>query len=112
MAMRILTFSGSSDDIFCFEEKRGGDETYAGSDDIAAYKVANDHGGLIVVGAYSPKLAGNGCWAVGVTLLDEDIKLPDWPMRFGSAQNGYSALLTIETPDDVRVTPLHRGEKE
>lgn len=74
--MRTLTFSGSSDDIFQYEEKGGGDEAYAGSDDIAAYKIANDHGGLIVVGAYSPELAGNGCWAVGITLLDEDVRLP------------------------------------
>lgn len=34
--MRTLTFSGSSDDIFQYEEKGGGDEAYAGSDDIAA----------------------------------------------------------------------------
>ena len=110
--MRTLKFSGSSDDVFQYEEDRGGDEAYAYGDDIAAYKVSTDHGGLIVVGAYSPKAAGNGCWAVGVLPLEEDIQIPAWPLRIGMAENGYSALLTIEAPDDVRVTPLARGEKE
>lgn len=110
--MPIYTFSGSSDDVFQYEEQGcGGDEAYAYDDEIAAFKITNDHGGLIVIGSYSPKATGNGCWAVGVAPLAEDVPLPDWPMAISLAKNGYSTELMIDAPDGVRITPS-RHEKD
>ncbi len=43
----------------------------------------------------------DGCWSFAVGQVDEDIALPDWPIRIRS--EGYSAIVEIDVPDDVKV---------
>ncbi len=41
---------------------------------------------------------------IGVAQLGENQPIPDWPMKFRTAENGYSPALVIETPEDVTVS--------
>lgn len=99
---RTLKFYGVSDDLFEVEGHRKGEP-----DEISpsqCVKVANDHGGLVVSAHYAPGNAG--CWAIGISQLDEDEPLPDWPMTFttGKPSRGYSVVLNIEVPDSVEMS--------
>lgn len=40
---------------------------------------------------------------IGVAQLGEDQTIPDWPMKYRTAENGYSPELIIEVPEDVEV---------
>lgn len=103
--MKTLKFYGHSDDCFEIDGTGKGEPDEIGCfDKGVAVKVANDHAGLLVVGHYAPKATEVGTWMIGISLLDEGIKLPDWPIRFGTYSNEYSPLLEIDVPDDVRVS--------
>lgn len=105
--MRTLKFYGVSDDLFECEGTKGSEPDEIGCYDRQVHLLLqNEHGGLIVVGEYSPAL--NGCWMVGVTQRDEDDPIPDWPMKFtsGEPSRGYSVVLTIEVPDSVAVEEM------
>lgn len=41
---------------------------------------------------------------IGVAQLGEDQPIPDWPIRYLTAGNGYSPVLVIEAPEDVTVS--------
>jgi hypothetical protein len=105
---RNLKFYGASDDLFEVEGTTGTEPNEIGCyGRIPAVKVCNDHGGMIVVAIYDadslpPDMPE--CWTIGICPLDEDVPLPGWPMKW-SAQ-GYSTVLEMEVPDDVRVTEI------
>jgi len=107
---RTLQFYGASDDLFEIEGTRAGEPDEIGCfERIAAVKVANDHAGLFVAALYNPPKRPDGlpgCWTIGICPLEEDVPLPDWPMRWELASNGYSTKLTLEAPDDVRVSEV------
>lgn len=44
-------------------------------------------------------------------MASEDIKIPEWPMRYTSAENGYSSQLTIDVPDDATLTWFDDGKE-
>ena len=109
---RTLKFYGVSDDLFECEGTRPGDGE---PDEIGCYdsdcvlEIKDSKGnGLRIVGRYA--VAENGCWAIAIAQMDEDLDLPDWPMKFGVGGRGYSVLLTIEAPDDARVRVFSEGE--
>ena len=40
---------------------------------------------------------------IGVAQLGEGQPIPDWPMKYRTAENGYSPELIIEAPEDAEV---------
>lgn len=96
-----LKFYGASDDLFEIEGTSLGEP-----DEIGCYsrtpivKVCNDLAGLQVIAHYV------GVWSIGIAPLDEDIPLPGWPMEWRLSGLGYSTELTLEVPDDVRVSEV------
>jgi len=108
--MKKLQFYGSSDDCFCVEGGGHDNEIDNCADgSTMAYTVKQGDAGLIVTAQYAPE-ALPGVWTIGVAPLDEDVPIPDWPMRFGLAERGYSSMLTIEVPEAVEV--LAHGAKD
>jgi hypothetical protein len=100
--MKELRFYGSGDDLFEIRGSSDKDGIEIGCHDRACnVRVLNDKTGLIVTGIYSP--AHNGCWTIGISILDEDRPLPDWYMGYKVAENGYSVELVMNVPDDVVV---------
>lgn len=110
--MKTLKFSGASDDLFEIEGTGRGEPDEIGADqhDMAAVKVANDHGGLIVLAVYAPSVVGVGCWSIGISPIDEDVAIPAWPVRISAAGNGYSTMLELDVPDDVRVSLIDTAQ--
>lgn len=111
--MKTLKFYGASDDLFEVKGSGKGEPYEIGCYDgtAAVSIIAPDGSGLVVGGFYNmPKWPHKGaCWAIAVSLLDEDKGLPAWPMRFETNENGYSPMLIIDAPDGVSVQKL--GEK-
>lgn len=99
---RTLRFYGHSDDLM---EINGTliDEPSLVSvyETPGTVRVANDEAGLFVTALYQPNLAC-ACWMIGIAPLDDNVPLPDWPMRW-SAQR-YTTVLEIDVPDDVRIS--------
>lgn len=98
--MKTLKFQGHSDDIF--------GEYNVIKDEEAAYdKLCRIQVGdaLIVHGLY---VAG-GVWMVGISQVDEDTSIPDWPMRWTSEK--YSVVLEIDVPDETVVMFLDRKKE-
>lgn len=110
--MKLLKFYGASDDLF---EMVGDLEEEIGCyDEGAAYLLRSPGGdGLIVFAQYAPNPTPGASWMLGVALIDEGVRLPDWPVRLITAPvsgypdpRPYSPMLEIEAPDDVVVTIL------
>jgi len=98
--MTKLVFYGSSDDLFYAGPVDDQDEFYS----PFALIVVADGGQLVVQAHYAA--TGAAVWAISVAPVDEDIPIPDWPMRFTLAERGYSAQLEIEVPDKASIRPL------
>jgi hypothetical protein len=65
--------------------------------------IAPDGNGLIISAIYS----GSGTWAIGAGALDEDVRIPAWPMTLGNSEDcNYSAVLTIDVPEGTVVAEL------
>jgi hypothetical protein len=98
--MKTLSFYGSSDDLFEMDSSnpRESDEFSPG---YVTVSVVDDVGpiGLRVHCEY----VDGGVWMLGVSQLEEDAALPDWNVRFSTHSRGYSALLTMDVPDDAHV---------
>ena len=107
--MKTLKFYGASDDLFEMDGEL--QEEIGCFRHGAAYHLKASDGEMIVYGLYAPKETKGASWVVGVSLVDEGIPLPPWPMRYETGPaNGYpdpqpySPMLIIETPDDVSVS--------
>lgn len=97
--MRKLTFYGSSDDLFEIEGTAGKEPDEIGSyDKPVQVTIRADGTGVVVTGIY----CDNGCWSIGIAPIDEDVGLPDWPMRWTA--RGYSTRLEIDAPDKAKVS--------
>lgn len=62
-----------------------------------------DGTGMRVYAEYSPTDLGGGVWMIGVAQLGENQPIPDWSMKYRTAENGYSPELIIEAPEGVEV---------
>lgn len=102
-----LRFEGQSDDTFGEYGRTMEDyDNCASGKPIVFGVVDRTEAGLLVWGQYGGRDRPEGappCWVVGVQQLEEDAPLPDWPMRFETASNGYSPALVIDAPEGVVV---------
>jgi len=109
--MRTLKFYGASDDLF---ECEGTNTGIGEPDEINCYdepciiEIKTESEGLRIVGEYA--VADNACWMIGVAPLDEDQRIPSWPISYKNGTNGYTAELTILTPDDAVVSKVSSNE--
>lgn len=92
--MKTAKFYGASDDLIEVEGIRGADEfnVYGDGPHMARFNL----GGMMRIHAIY-----DGCWSFAVGMVDEEIPLPDWPVRLTS--EGYSMVLEIDVPDTVKV---------
>lgn len=115
--MKTLQFQGYSDDTFGEYGVTNDDYDCCANGKPIVWMLddtASDDG-MLVVGQYSGRdwLDDQpGCWLIGIQQLDEDVPLPAWPMRWSTAENGYSPSLEIDVPDSVAVKCLNRTEDE
>jgi hypothetical protein len=95
--MQTATFYGSSDDLIEIGGVKGADEFNIIED--GPYIATFNLGGKMRIHCLY-----DGCWSFAVGQVDEEIPLPDWPVRVKqSGENGYSTQLEIDVPDDVKV---------
>ena len=44
------------------------------------------------------------CWMIGISQVEEDVPLPQWPMRWSTHKRLYSPLLEIDVPNGTIIT--------
>ena len=103
--MKTLQFEGFSDDNFGENNVYKDTHDNCAKDEPIVFLVTSMDGRLYVYGHYSP-IKHNGCWAIGVSKVDEDDAMPKWPMRLIQGDRPYSPMLEIDAPDDVHVALL------
>lgn len=99
----LVTFFGASDDLIEIAGCPGADEFYVNEKDEGWFKLIHDDGqgsieGLIVTVQYR----WLPTWTVGLTLLDEGIPLPPWPIRIDYGKEpspNYSPMLSVDAPE-------------
>lgn len=104
--MRLFEFYGSSDDNFCVSVNGSPLEEVGCYDKPGVFRlVGSDGEGMYIVGHYTVNDIPVGCWCVGAMPLDEDERMPEWPLR-PLRNAGYSTVLGIECPDDAELQML------
>jgi len=96
--MKTLRFYGTSDDLLECEGDVEDEACNNGRGDLS-FVLESSSGRMRVAAVY---VAG-GVWAIGVCQVEENDELPLWPIQYGTHENGYSALLRVDCPDDVQV---------
>ena len=103
--MTTITIYGESDDLVEIKIRGEYERKYF---EVDAYDCGRtifltmpDGTGMRVYAEYSPTDLSGGVWMIGVAQLGEDKPIPDWPIRYLTAGNGYSPVLGIEAPGDV-----------
>ena len=110
--MRTIKFQGHSDDVFEIHgtvPSRGEPHQSDCYERFASVKIVYGEFGVWVHGRYAPADTA-ATWMIGIAPLDEDIPLPGWAMRWGTAENGYSPILEIDIPDDAFVRNGRRDD--
>lgn len=55
----------------------------------------------------------DGTWQISIGQVDEDVKLPAWPLKFSQGVKGetaaYSVVLEIDAPEGTRLDVLRGG---
>lgn len=101
-----LRFQGHSDDTFGEYGVSQIDADNNANGKPIVFRVTSLDAGLRVYGFYggvhfpphSPP-----CWIIGIQQLDEDVPIPDWPIKFETADSGYSPVLVIEVSDTFTI---------
>ncbi len=96
-----ITIYGASDDLIEVAGCKGADEFNAYGNALAMWGgdlIAPDGTQLRVYAIY------DGCWHFSVGQVDEDVRLPSWPVAIEQEERGYSTRLRIEAPDGTRLT--------
>lgn len=114
--MKILTMYGASDDLI--EAAGIGDcDAFSADGDPSAevqgrFQVLSSEGQLEIFALYP----NTGCWSFAVSQIEDDVALPDWPIRVSQYNKGftkggfrYSTLLEINCPDDARLIRIPQG---
>jgi len=99
-AIKTLTFSGHSDDNVCIRTTQHLPGKVVGnSNEYGCFKA----GAGIVMATFVIEKAMqviclyDGCWSFAVGQVDEDIPLPEWPVRLKGSK-GYTSFLEITVP--------------
>jgi len=110
--MKQLRFEGFSDDTFG-DSTTGMDHDNCANGRPIVFRATSGNYGLFVFGTYDCQRhifpdSLPGCWMIGIQQINEDVPIPDWNIRFeNSTRNrsgcGYSPILTIDAPDDVKI---------
>jgi hypothetical protein len=102
--VRLVSFYGSSDDLFEIEGSTGKepDEIDCGNGHVELTIEHKNGAGMRVIGHY----CSGGQWAVGIAPWDDDWPFPDWPMSWNFS--GHTTKLLIELPDDVVIKEVKR----
>lgn len=105
--MATVTICGASDDRvevdILGEDGQSDFEADAFDRGRSIFLRLEDGTGMRVYAEYSPTDLGGGVWMIGVAQLGEDQPIPDWPMKYRTAENGYSPELIIEVPEGAEV---------
>ena len=99
--MKTLQMFGASDDLIEISGIKGADEFNIVEDGpyIASFNIS---------GKIRIHVIYDGCWCFAPGQVDEDIPLPDWPIRIKqSKEKEYSTLLEIDVPDDSYISLEH-----
>lgn len=96
--MKTLKFQGYSDDTFGEYGVTNDDCDNCANGKPIHCLITADDGAMFVTGLYSVNPIG-GVWTIGISQLDEDVKIPAWPIRFTTSDTGYSPVLEIDVPD-------------
>lgn len=96
--MRTLKFYGCSDDLFEIEGTKRGEPDEIGE---GAVEVVYGDAGVRVWAIYAH--GETATWMIGIEPLDEDIPIPDWPIRMSLGGRGYSAEIAMDVPDGATV---------
>lgn len=103
---KLYRFAGHSDDVF--EEDETGFDCYCFNEE-ARFSLRRPNGeGVLITGQYRE----NGCWHIGVSLLDESkpLTLTDgW--QFSLIPAFYGNKLLIFAPVDAELTCLNNEEE-
>lgn len=103
--MRTLKFYGCSDDLFEIEGTKAGEPDEIGCfEKPAAVNVVYGEAGVRVWAVYAR--GETGTWMIGIEPLDEDIPVPDWPIRMGLSDGGYSTEIAMDVPDGATVSQV------
>jgi len=98
--MKEVIFYGASDDLF---EIEGAFREEFPCYDGTHVKLLDQHGLGVMVFAYYALKNIAPTWMIGLSPIDENAPMPDWPVSYKIHENGYSAELTIQVPDDVMI---------
>ena len=107
--MKTIIFEGSSDDTFGESTPRGDDYDNCASGEPIEWLLTSPGGvQLLVVGQHCPGAATG--WLVGVARVDgnDDIPIPDWPIRIVPGGLPYTPRLIIDAPDGTIIRCLQR----
>lgn len=102
-----FAFEGRSDDTFGEYGVTNDDYDNCASGKPIRWAITTPAGeGLVVFGQHCP--AGAGGWLIGVSRLpgDDDIAIPEWPIRFERSEDPrftYTPRLIVEAPADAQV---------
>lgn len=117
--MPTIHFEGASDDIVtvagpCYYKGKvhtDGEEWSAYAEHLLAKRIVLVDGeGVILLRVYA---IYDGCWTFAVGMVDEDVLLPDWPIRVlpGAENAAYSIALEIDVPDGVYAITVEDWEE-
>ncbi len=98
--MRLVIY-GVSDDLIEIEGDLRGE--YDVSNRAAVLKLTSSEGKLMVFVMYAPKPINVPVWTIGISPMDEDEPIPQWPVKFVPAETGYGVALVLDCPNDLQI---------
>jgi hypothetical protein len=104
----VITIYGYSDDLVEVEGCAGADEF--NTDNWLGELAPPGEGEQLRVHCWYDT---SGCWQVGVGQVDEDMSLPDWPLRIRQGTDkheaAYTVVLEIDAPEGTRLVNVQEG---
>lgn len=107
--MKTLKFEGGSDDTFGEYGITQEEVDNSSRNSPIQCVISSKEGSLVVVGHYNIH-PNDGCWTIGISLLNEGESMPSWSTRFTMRDCNYSPTLEIDVPDDFKLTWYNDGE--
>lgn len=108
--MKTLVFEGYSDDTFGEFECFNITIDNCGTNEPIQCRITSSEGELLVVGQYGDSHI-SPCWVIGISMVDEDVPIPNWNIRYLPVEHGYSPILEIDVPDDASLVFYSNGKK-